>query len=153
MHKVVYNACFGRFSLSYEALEIIAASHGKNLFYYEMEGEWTPDDHPHYVHVDNPKSNKGNYAIYDEDVGDDYYSDDENQEFRNEHYYSPYMNIARHDPMLIAAVETLGERANGSCADLRIAEIEGDLYRIDEYDGFETVVTPEGEEWVKIENT
>lgn len=39
------------------------------------------------------------------------------------------------------------------CADLRINEIEGDLYRIDEYDGAESIVTPEKEEWVRIGNT
>lgn len=47
----------------------------------------------------------------------------------------------RDDPKLVAAVETLGERANGFCASLKIVEIpDGVDYYIDKrFDGRETI--------------
>lgn len=59
-------------------------------------------------------------------------------------------DVSRHDPLLVHVVEAFGEKANGSCAILKIAEIEGDRYRIDEYDGSETVVVPNEAEWTVI---
>jgi len=54
---------------------------------------------------------------------------------------------SRHDPILVRVVEELGEAASGN---LRIAEIEGSIYRIDEYDGSESVETPDSYDWVQI---
>jgi hypothetical protein len=49
---------------------------------------------------------------------------------------------------LVQVVEELGDKANGRCAKLRIAEVPaGTLYRIDEYDGFESVETKDSYEW------
>lgn len=57
-------------------------------------------------------------------------------------------DVDRADPVLVAVVEELGEKANGMCASLRIDELpEGTLYRIDEYDGNESVVTQDGYDW------
>ena len=69
---------------------------------------------------------------------------------------SAYLNIdkiVRHDPILIQIVEELGTKANGPYANLSIAEIEGDRYRISEYDGVERVITPEmdAEKYIKID--
>lgn len=51
--------------------------------------------------------------------------------------------FSRHDPDLVAAVETLGSKANGACADLEVVEIpDGAEYEIDEYDGMERVCAP-----------
>lgn len=62
------------------------------------------------------------------------------------------MNPPRHHPLLIECVKTLGpEAASGRFASLEIVEIEGDRYRIDEYDGAEAVFTPETTDWVVIE--
>lgn len=47
---------------------------------------------------------------------------------------------ARDCPDLIAAVETLGEKANGGCAKLEVTEIpDGTSWEIKEYDGMEWV--------------
>lgn len=47
-------------------------------------------------------------------------------------------------------IEALGSEANGPCANLAIEEISGNLYRIDEYDGTENVITPNGSDWIFI---
>ena len=52
----------------------------------------------------------------------------------------------RHNPFLIQAVEELGEKANGFSSDLKIAQVFGP-YRIEEYDGSETVMEPDDYEW------
>lgn len=46
----------------------------------------------------------------------------------------------RSNPILVNCVKTLGEKANGSCAKLRIVEIPDDVeYEIQEYDGQEWI--------------
>jgi hypothetical protein len=48
--------------------------------------------------------------------------------------------IPRDDADLVSIVESLGSKANGSCADLRIIEIpEGVNWQIEEYDGIEWI--------------
>lgn len=91
MTKVVYNACFGGFSLSKKG----AAR------YAELKG----------------------MSVYDSD-------------------------IPRADPMLVQVVEELGDEANGDYAELRIKDVPpGTLYRIDEYDGNESVMTQSEYDW------
>jgi len=88
MTKIVYNACYGGFGLSTEAI----------ARYCELKG------------IDVPR-------------------------------YIDGCDISRTDPALIQVIEELGDDANASCAELRFHELEpGTLYRIEEYDGLETVV-------------
>ena len=48
--------------------------------------------------------------------------------------------IKRDNPNLVKVVETLGSRANGVHAKLRVVEIPDDIeWEIDEYDGQETI--------------
>ena len=57
-------------------------------------------------------------------------------------------DIERTDPILVQVVEELGERANGMCARLYIADVPaGTKYRIDEYDGSESVMTIDDYDW------
>ena len=56
----------------------------------------------------------------------------------------------RHDADLVAVVEALGNAASGRYSELRIAEVSGDLYRINEYDGYESVQEPDDSCWVHI---
>lgn len=57
-------------------------------------------------------------------------------------------DIPRNDLILIQVVEELGEEANNGFSNLcMIALPEGTKYRIEEYDGFETVMTFEDYEW------
>ena len=50
--------------------------------------------------------------------------------------------IPRNDPVLVQIVEELGEDVNSNYGDLLICELpSGTRYRIEEYDGLESVVT------------
>jgi hypothetical protein len=50
------------------------------------------------------------------------------------------LNVKRNDPLLIQAVEELGEKSFGNHARLRIVEIPDDVeWEIDDYDGMESV--------------
>lgn len=51
--------------------------------------------------------------------------------------------LERTDPILVAVVTELGDKANGMCAKLRIRHLDkGEPYSIDDYDGFESLDTP-----------
>lgn len=69
----------------------------------------------------------------------------------DEHYSIEY-NIARHDPLLVQVVEELGAEASGRCAELSIATIHGNKYRVNEYDGMESISEPEDteDEWITV---
>ena len=56
----------------------------------------------------------------------------------------------RHDSILVQAVEELGEDASGDMSDLRVYELSGNKYFIDEYDGSETVVEPKDVCWITV---
>jgi hypothetical protein len=62
-----------------------------------------------------------------------------------------YRDMARHHPLLIQVIEELGKKASGDGANLCIAKIKSPLYIIDEYDGSESVTTPDDIGWIKIE--
>jgi|14_taG_2_1085336.scaffolds.fasta_scaffold63373_2 hypothetical protein len=104
--KVVYNSCFGGFSLS------VAAN------------KWLKDHG------------------YDD-------SDHNEEDYRNYPEYR-FNSIERHNPLLVECVETLGDAASGRCARLSVAEIYGTVYRIDEYDGHESVIEPENQSWISV---
>lgn len=59
--------------------------------------------------------------------------------------------LSRHDPLLVECVETLKEKANNPYSRLAVIEIDGNLYRVEEYDGKEWIEQPEKMEWIKIE--
>lgn len=59
--------------------------------------------------------------------------------------------ILRHDKDLVAVVEQLGAEASGHYSNLKIAEISSDRYRIFDYDGLESVITPETIDYVIID--
>ena len=60
--------------------------------------------------------------------------------------YLPWA-FPRHDLLLVQVVEELGDKANGMCAKLTIDEVYGS-YRIDEYDGIESVMTSGDYNWI-----
>lgn len=122
MNKIVYNACYGGFSLSDAAYELYAELAGIEI--YPEKDSWCT----HYY--TSP-------ATGDKSVDDE-----------REWLYSG--DMSRHDPFLVQVVEKLGDAANGSCAKLRIYETESDRYIIEEYDGNESVVVSYDNSWVVI---
>ena len=56
-------------------------------------------------------------------------------------YYSKTYEPSRDDPKLVECDETLGKRASGTFANLKVVEIpDGIEWEIEDYDGMETVV-------------
>lgn len=114
MHKIVYNACYGGFSLSLKAIDWLEQN-AKDKTLISKIKEFKKSNETLYW----------NYAVDD---------------------------IPRHHKDLVAVVEYLGSKeASGGCASLKIREIVGNLYKIDDYDGFEDVITPNGDDWIVIE--
>jgi len=59
-------------------------------------------------------------------------------------------DVPRDDPKLVNVVCEMGKEASGSGSCLRIKWVpKGALYRIDEYDGQETVVLAENQKWLR----
>ena len=158
--KVVYNACYGGFGLSPLAEKMLyeRKNPGKTAYVYQEIytdlGRETEDEL--YVKVDPEKVDSGsslNLYIISHDFGDNFVivkkEKDENtgnyRLFNDNFIWNS--GIERHDPDLVAIVEELGERANGSCASLKVVDIGDERYHIDEYDGYESVITSLGDDY------
>lgn len=61
-----------------------------------------------------------------------------------------YYDGPRHHPLLVQCVEELGDKASGRFSNLMVYEFEGDQYYIDEYDGMESVETPDTIYWENV---
>lgn len=119
MTKIVYNACYGGYSLSHEAMMLYCEKKGINVY---------PEKHSLFCIYWTVPENERDDSRHDQRI----YEGD----------------IDRTDPVLVEVVEELGKKANGICADLQIEDVpKGTLYRITEYDGYETVETREEIEW------
>ena len=128
MTRVVYNACYGGFSLSAEAVRRYAEIAGITLYEHTDEFGFTA-----VYRV--PREEYERLLAAGE------------REAANAAYFSVY-DLSRTDPVLVQVVDELGERANGQYAQLFIAEVPaGTRYRIDEYDGLESVMTVDDYEW------
>lgn len=128
MTRVVYNACYGGFGLSAEAVRRYAEIAGITLYEHTDEFGFTA-----WYRV--PREEYERLLAAGE------------REAANAAYFSVY-DLARTDTTLVQVVEELGERANDSFAQLFIAEVPaGTRYRIDEYDGLESVMTVDDYEW------
>lgn len=137
MAKVVYNSCFGGFSLSHEGLMRYAELKGFKLYPFvdvrDASGKRMIEKMKPATAADIKSAFCVHYSTAPEYSNDTYWSDH---------------NIERDDPALVQAVEELGKKANGICADLKIEELApGTQYRIDEYDGNETVATRDSYDW------
>lgn len=145
MHKIVINECFGGYGLSPLAISEICKR--KNIpCYIYVESE---SDSSEYMKV-SPTSKEFNghwWRVLNKDFGNVVNSEDISDE---EEYV--FEDLPRHDKDLVAVVEELGDKANGDCAELKVVEISSNLYRIDEYDGAESVETPEDIDWIKLED-
>lgn len=160
MKKVVYNACFGGFGLSPLATKRYAELCGRECYFFANPRRNGHTDLENFIEVS--AEDAGEYVIwyaYDtrealewlkmERTWKDWPLDRRQQhnEMTSKHSLY-YRGIARDDPLLVQVVEELGEKANGCHANLKIREIPtGTKYRIDEYDGSESVMTIDDYEW------
>lgn len=122
MAKVVYNSCYGGFSVSEAGMRRYCEIKGIPLW------------------VERGKFGLNTYWIVPPDKR------------KNSAAYSAQTiscrDFERHDPALVQVVEELGAEANGGYANLAIYELpDGARYRIDEYDGSESVMEPDDYEW------
>lgn len=142
MAKIAYNRCYGGFSLSHEAYLRYAEIKGIKVYPEKGDyGLWT------YWTV--PEDERNGIMSTKEFMAE---PDFEKRKTSNRLYAEKTLDgsreISRHDPALIQVIEELGDRANGHCAELAITELpSGTAYRIDEYDGRESVETNDSYEW------
>lgn len=61
------------------------------------------------------------------------------------------LNLVRHHSLLVECVEALGDKASGLYSKLQVMQLQGNKYRIDEYDGKERVVEPNEAEWTTVD--
>jgi hypothetical protein len=135
MTKIVYNACYGGFSLSHEAMMRYAEIKGITLYTKKKYG------YNHYYLCPPEEYDRINAEEQAKPVSPDRFE-------RSNRLYISNRDFERNDPILVQVVEELGDKANGMCAELCIAEVPaGTLYRIDEYDGFESVQTKDSYDW------
>lgn len=137
--KVVINACFGGFGLSDAAYEKLI-EWGVPVQKYQEEPR-NADTHL-YQKVE---ANEGE-VIFDRELtlpGENSINDLYHQYKPNSvtgRYWETWASDNREHPLIIRVVEELGERANGSCAKLRIVEIPATVeYVVEEYDGREHI--------------
>jgi hypothetical protein len=138
MTKVVYNAKYGGFNLSREAC----------LRYWELQGKEVWIENGDFMNTftvwlvppeEQLKQPENWHSLpLEERIAF-------NEQYSKQTWYDH--NVSRHDPILVQVVEELGDKANGMCAKLAIKEVSGP-YRIDEYDGNESVVEPDGYDWI-----
>ena len=135
MTKVVYNACYGGFSLSKEACQR----------YWDIIGQqvWIEDSQWGFTVWLIPPEERIEKKEWSSRTMDELIA--YHLEYSKQTWYN--RNVDRHDPVLVQVVEELGDKANGECAKLSIEEVYGP-YRIDEYDGYESVETSATYDWI-----
>lgn len=135
MTKVVYNACYGEFGLSKEACQR----------YWDIIGQqvWIEDSQWGFTVWLIPPEERLEEKHWSSMTMDEHIA--YNLASSKQIWYN--RNVDRHDPVLVQVVEELGEKANGNYAKLAIDEVHRS-YRIDEYDGYESVMTSGDYDWI-----
>tara|TARA_R110000751_G_C13444580_1_gene443361 strand:- start:132 stop:440 length:309 start_codon:yes stop_codon:yes gene_type:complete len=65
-----------------------------------------------------------------------------------------FLYESRHDPRLVHVVETMGpDLVSGPCSRLCVATIPGTKYWVTEYDGMESIDTPDTVKWIDATQT
>ena len=151
MKQIVYNACYGGFALSAIAEKMLyeAKHDGEKAYVYKVVTYGTPIRYKRIDDVEEMKS-YDKYSdrphVYTKDLGKEFIYD-RNLHLNEYEICTNEDNVDRKDEDLIKIIETLGRKvASTSLSNLKIAEVK-DKWRIVEYDGWETVETPESIKW------
>ena len=120
-HKIIYNDCYGGYTLSYKAIDWLSEHGSERTKHFIAKKRIEAKERDDFSSASQERI----------DYSKKFYVMDAVRSF-----------LKRHDPDLVAVVEALGKEASGAFSELAIAEIDEDKYFIDEYDGRETVVTP-----------
>lgn len=133
--KVFYNACFCKFELSHTAIMRYAELKGLKIYPFVCCQNNEGSQYKLVTDAEAEAAFLVHYCTTPE------YSD-------TSVWPAHKICEVRHDPILIQVIEELGDRAAGECAELKIVEIEsGTLYRIEEDDDSESVVTQSSRKW------
>ena len=146
MNKIVYSPRYGGFGLSDEAMELYLAKAG--IEYIAVNNNKYGLNTTSFLRKDITDTKRYKALKKALDAGDYAGSIDDNM-FMSSAFIVAY-EIKRHDKHLIEVIEELGEAADTDYSSLKIQEIQGDQYRIDEYDGFESVSIPEEIKWENV---
>ena len=154
--KIVLNGCYGGFGLSYEALTLYLMAKGQTPHFYvdcessaylcERAGLPFNENIRIYKHVlyTDVEYLCENFYVYCTPT----YQGEELTTFPKDVINSH--SIARTDPILVSIVETMGpDAASDRFAELYIEELaDGVMYKIDNYDGLESLITEEDDDWI-----
>lgn len=131
--KIAINKCYGGFGLSFEALKWLydrkaACVKAMSLKKYYGDEKRAQEDLKRWREYQ--ETGQGGFLLcpFTEDEKSVYFLEDK------------YDKRTRGDSLLIECIETLGEKANGNHAKLKIVNVpDGTSFHIDEYDGIESI--------------
>lgn len=138
--KVILNKCYGGFDVSSKAYRLYAKK--KNIKLYKYISDFRDEK---YTKIDiNDNLLFCHYLTKD-------FGDEANISEEDYDKYNLYLREEnRFDETLIETIEELGEKASGPCGNLKIIEIPDNCYyKIDEYDGIETIYYSNTEIFIK----
>ena len=149
--KIVINKCHGGFSLSFVAVKELVKRKKKKVWYYQKiypkgstsknfdYSKWKQK----YKQVTKAPKDKNDISlifIVTKNLGPECTDSALNKALQKASDVDFFRYGVRQDPDLVAVVEKLGEKANGSFADLKVVEIpDGVNWQIEEYDGLEWI--------------
>ena len=130
--KIAINKCYGGFSLSDKAIEMIMKRKGLKCYRYKQTKFNYSDGVDEYTRIDdNEPSSFVSYSTIDlgKTIGN---IPDEN--------FWYYRNLERTDKDLVSVIEELGNEASGQYGFVKVIDIPDDIdWEIDDYDGIETI--------------
>lgn len=137
--KIIINRCFGGFNLSPLAYEEYAKRKGVQIYWYAIDYSSEIETYKKVSFEELNRIISVTHPIT-KDLGDYFTENDTDKEEDFDNNYFAIGKQDRTDEILISVVEDLGDKANGTYAELKVVEIPDDVnYYIDDYDGIETI--------------
>lgn len=133
--KIVINDCHGGFGLSKEAMMLYGELAGITLYPVD-QNPWSLGIVTYWTVPEEERVQEKSGHEYDEMSFSERIA--HNEVISKQQLW--YRDIERNDPLLVRVVETLGSKANGKYADLKVVEIpDGVNWQIEEHDGSEWI--------------